>query len=79
MDDNSNTSLKERLRQMIFDDDSPSGRRFDIALTIAIAVSLIILFVESSPSLPPWLKTTLGWIEVLLTIIFTIEYIARLY
>ena len=78
-DTNNKAPLKERLRQMIFDDDSPSGRRFDIALTIAIAVSLIILFVESSPSLPPWLKTTLGWIEVLLTIIFTIEYIARLY
>ncbi|MCR4995423.1 MAG: ion transporter [Bacteroidales bacterium] len=73
------TSLKERLRKIIFNDDSPAGRRFDIALTIAIALSLVILFVESSPSLPPWLKSTLGWMEVVFTIGFTIEYIARLY
>lgn len=77
--DNSKLTLKERLREMIFDDDSPAGRRFDIVLTVAIAISLVILFVESVPSLPPWLKTTLGWVEVLLTILFTAEYIARLY
>lgn len=77
--DNNKLTLKERLREMIFDDDSPAGRRFDIVLTVAIAISLIILFVESVPSLPPWLKTTLGWLEVLLTVLFTAEYIARLY
>lgn len=70
---------KENLRAIIFDDDTPLGRRFDIALTTAIAVSLIILFVESIPSLPPWLKITLGVLEGLLTVLFTIEYIARLY
>ena len=77
--DNSKLTLRERLRQIIFDDNTPAGRRFDIVLTVAIAISLLILFFESSPSLPPWLKTTLGWIEVLLTILFTVEYIARLY
>ncbi len=72
-------TLKERMRRIIFDDDTPAGRRFDILLTVAIAVSLVILFFESNPSLPPWLKTTLGWLEVLLTVLFTAEYIARLY
>lgn len=76
---NSKPTLKEQLREMIFDDDTPAGRRFDIVLTVAIAISLVILFFESNPSLPPWLKTTLGWLEVLLTILFTAEYIARLY
>ena len=47
---------KEHLRSIIFDDDTPAGRRFDIGLTIAIAVSLVILFVESTPSLPYWLN-----------------------
>lgn len=70
---------KEHLRSIIFDDDTPAGRRFDIALTIAIAVSLVILFIESNPSLPYWLKVTFVVLEALLTVLFTVEYIARLY
>ena len=70
---------KEYLRSVIFDDETPAGRRFDIVLTIAIAVSLIILFVESIPVLPLWLKISLGALEALLTVVFTIEYLARLY
>ena len=70
---------KEKLRSIIFDDDTPAGRRFDVVLTIAIAVSLIILYFESNPSLPSWLKITLGVFEALLTLLFTVEYIARLY
>ena len=70
---------RERLHAVIFDDDTPKGRRFNIVLTIAIAVSLVILFVESSPSLPYWLKVTLGVLEGLLTVLFTVEYAARLY
>ncbi len=70
---------RERMRKVIFDDDTPAGRRFDIALTIAIAISLIILFTESLPSLPHWLKFTLGVMEAVLTVLFTLEYMARLY
>ena len=70
---------KEQLRSVIFDVDTPAGRRFDVVLIIAIAVSLVILFVESNPSLPHWLKLTLGVLEGVLTVLFTVEYIARLY
>lgn len=70
---------KEHLRSIIFDDETPAGRRFDIVLTIAIAISLVILFVESAPSLPHWLKLSLGGLEAFLTILFTVEYLARLY
>ncbi len=70
---------KTRLRQIIFDDDTPAGRRFDIVLTVAIAISLLILFVESMSNLPAWLKLTLGILEGVLTVLFTVEYVARLY
>ncbi len=75
----SNWLQKENLRAIIFNDDTPAGRRFDVVLTICIAISLVILFVESNPSLPYWLKITLGVLEVVLTLLFTVEYIARLY
>ena len=70
---------KERLREIVFNDDTPAGRRFDIVLTIAIAISLLILFTESIQTLPRWLKLSLGVLEGVLTVAFTAEYLIRLY
>lgn len=70
---------KEHLRALLFGTDTPAGRAFDIAVIIAIAISLIILFVESLPGLPPTVKQLLGWMEVTLTVLFTLEYLIRLY
>ena len=70
---------KERLRAVIFGDDDRADSTFDIVIIIAIAISLIILFVESLPMLPPTLKLVLTWMEGVLTVLFTLEYILRLY
>ena len=70
---------KLRLRAIIFDDDSQAGRRFDIVLIIAIALSLIILFIESLPGLSPTAKLVFNILEGLLTVLFTVEYLVRLY
>lgn len=70
---------KEPMRTIIFGTETPAGRRFDIAVIIAIALSLIIIFVESMPNLPTTLKLILEVMEFMLTALFTFEYIARLY
>lgn len=70
---------REKLRQIIFDSDTPAGRAFDLAIIIAIALSLIIAFVESSPLLHPTVKLILKWLEYVLTALFTLEYAARIY
>ena len=70
---------KERMRRVIFDSDTPAGRTFDIALLIAIVLSLIVLFVESMQGLPRPMKIALGVLEIVLTVLFTIEYAARIY
>lgn len=70
---------KEHLRAVIFGGNTKAGRTFDIAIIVAIALSLIILYVESIPTLPPLLKLILTCLEGTLTVVFTVEYIVRLY
>lgn len=69
---------KEQLRAIFFGNNR-TARTFDIVIIAAIAVSLLILFVESLPMLPPLLKLILKWLEGALTVIFTVEYLVRLY
>jgi voltage-gated potassium channel len=70
---------KIRLRRIIFSDDTRAGRIFDIAVLVAIVLSLVTLFVESMPGLNPTLRWILNILEAVLTVLFTIEYALRLY
>ncbi len=71
--------LRERLHEVIFEADTKEGKLFDIVLMIAIILSVVVVMLESVPSLHDkygLLFITLEWI---LTIFFTIEYALRLY
>lgn len=70
---------KKRLYEIIFGDDTPAGRAFDIAVMIAIALSLLVMLIESQPQLSKYFAISLEAVEGLLTLFFTIEYILRLY
>ena len=62
---------RERLREIFFNDDTRSGRAFDIGVLVAIVLSLLTLFVESMPSLHPTVRLVLNILEGLLTVLFT--------
>ena len=70
---------KEKLYSIIFESDTPMGRLLDIALIVAISLSIIISFIETVPSLAHSFKLVLEILEYLLTFFFTVEYIARVY
>ena len=70
---------KEKLYNILFESDTPMGRTFDIALMVAISLSIIVSFVETVPSLARTYKTVLEVLEYLLTFFFTVEYVARCY
>jgi voltage-gated potassium channel len=70
---------KEKLREIMFESDTPIGRMFDIALIVAISLSIVISFVETIPSLARTFKLVLEVLEYLLTFFFTVEYAARVY
>lgn len=72
---------RERLRHVIFDHNTKISKGFDIALLILILCSLIVVMLDTVKpinSVPEYhhLLIVLEWI---FTIIFTIEYIMRLY
>ena len=70
---------KENLYKIMFESENPAGRIFDLTLTTAISLSILISFVETIPSLAHTFKLVLEILEYLLTFFFTVEYIARVY
>lgn len=70
---------KPRLWHIIFESDDKPSKRFDIAVMVAILLSLVLAFVESTPwvtGVPGLIMTIL---EYVLTVFFTLEYILRVY
>jgi voltage-gated potassium channel len=74
-------SLKQRafLHRVIFESDTREGRRFDTIITWVIVASIIVVILETVAEIKAsfwWLFFVLEW---LFTLIFTVEYILRLY
>jgi voltage-gated potassium channel len=70
---------RERWRKVIFEHDTAAGWRFDVALIVAIIASVIVVSVESMPTLAPDTRLTLRILEWFFTILFTLDYAARLW
>lgn len=71
--------LKERLYDIIFNDDTPVSRGFDIALIFVIIIAVIAVIMESVPSFREKHFNFLHNTEWVITVIFTLEYIARIW
>ncbi len=72
-------SLRKRLFIVIFGTDTPAGKAFDVALLIAIIISVLAVMLESVPSLNDNYGLLFKYLEWILTAIFSIEYITRIY
>ncbi|MPW37245.1 ion transporter [Vibrio sp. B1Z05] len=64
---------------IIFRTDTPSGRWFDITLILSILGSLLVLIMGSVESINQKHANVLQVLEILFTVLFTIEYLLRLY
>ena len=73
------SSLKERWHHIIFDANTIEARSFDIWLLWAILGSIIVLMLDSVNELNEKYHTIFLYIEYFFTLIFTLEYIARLW
>ena len=73
------TGTRLKLYEIVFEADTPAGRTFDIILLSCIVASVIIVVLESVPAIKERFGTELRIIEWLFTIIFTLEYLARLW
>lgn len=71
--------FKEKLHEIIFEADTPVGRVFDIVLLVAILASLVVVMLESVDSISQQFHDYFFWAEWFFTVIFTIEYLFRIY
>ena len=73
-----NTTWKTKLHDIIYEADTPAGKWFDIILLISIIASIILVMLESVRSIDAQYHNLLNISEWVITILFTIEYIARI-
>lgn len=68
---------RSRLHEIIYEADTPMGKWFDILLFILIIISVILVMLESVKEIDAKFHQTLLTLEWIVTIFFSIEYIAR--
>jgi voltage-gated potassium channel len=71
--------LRARLHEVIFEADTPAGRAFDLLLLLVIGASVIVVMLESVASIRARAGPTLRALEWGFTILFTVEYLLRLF
>lgn len=72
-------TLRERIRIVIFEAETPAGRFFDLSLLVAIVGSVLAVSLDSVESIRKDAGDALFVLEWFFTIAFTIEYLLRLY
>ncbi len=70
---------RNKLHTIIFESETLGGKIFDVSLIVLILVSVISVIIESIPSVKEHYGTYFMYLEILLTILFTLEYILRIY
>ena len=74
-----NQTRKDKLYEIIFESDTPAGKRFDVLLIISILLSVIIVLLDSVQFYNNKYGDILYMMEWIFTILFTIEYFLRIY
>ena len=68
---------KDKLHEILYEADTRNGKIFDFVLFLLIVISIILVMLESIDSFDAKYHTFLDIAEWIITILFTIEYIAR--
>lgn len=74
-----NKGLKRKLYIIVFEADTFLGKLFDVVLLFAILLSVLAVMLESVESIKDVFGLELYFVEWFFTILFTIEYIIRIY
>ena len=69
---------KSKVHEVIYEADTPMGKWFDIILFVVIIISVILVMLESVKEFDAEYHGILLTLEWIITIFFTIEYIARI-
>ncbi|WP_339627451.1 ion transporter [uncultured Maribacter sp.] len=69
---------KNKLHEIIYEADTPMGKLFDLILFVIIIFSVILIMLESVKAIDAEYHEILFVLEWVVTIFFTVEYIARI-
>jgi voltage-gated potassium channel len=75
----STTSFKKKLHEIIFEADTRAGKLFDVLLLIVIGLSVLMIMLESVPSIGAKYEKIFDVLEWVFTGLFTIEYFLRVW
>jgi voltage-gated potassium channel len=70
---------KNRLHEIIFEADTPEGKAFDITIIVLIFISIFLVLIDSVAPVHERYRTYLRIAEWVITGLFLIEYILRIY
>src|SRR5699024_11160726 len=70
---------KEDLNKIVDDTTTKRGRIFDYCIQALIIISLVGFAISTLPDLSARTQSFLGWIEMVAVIVFSIEYLLRIY
>lgn len=71
--------LRTKLNQIIFGTETTAGQRFDIVLIYAILISVLLVMLSTVDEIDHSYHNLIFYAEWGFTILFTIEYLVRLY
>jgi len=70
--------FRKKLHTVIYEADSKAGKLFDLILLAVIVISIMAVMLESVASIKIRYGKSLAIIEWVVTVVFTLEYIARI-
>ena len=71
--------MKASIKRLIDSTNNRSGRLFSIIIQILILISVVTFSMETIPDLEPETRVMLRYVELFTVIVFTIEYMLRIY
>ena len=77
-EENPTPNWKNKLHEIIYEADTPMGKWFDLALIFLILLSVVLILLESVKEIDVEYHEILLTLEWVVTIFFTLEYIARI-
>lgn len=79
IESNRTPNLKNRVSKIVFESDTHSGKMFNIILILTILLSVVVVMLDSVQSIVTRYHHSLYIAEWIFTILFTIEYIVRVW
>lgn len=74
-----NDALRSKVHSVIFEAETPHGKLFDVLLLVCIVFSIISVSLETVPWIANMGGSAFAIIEWAMTLLFSVEYILRIY